>query len=196
MVSVDGAPSLLAQGTVTINDLRPGRHYITISDMARHCAASANRPIFSGELCLKPHTQTTGVFNRWGVNWQETAMYNRHGCHEDDDDRPRAWNQWDQQQPRNWYFDNIDMQQLTGTLQHTSFESTKISIVKQAVANRTLYTDQVVQLLSYFSFESSKLDLAKYLYGNVADKQNYYQLSNAFAFDSSINDLNNFLASR
>lgn len=44
-----------------------------------------------------------------------------------------------------------------------------------------------------FNFESTRLELAKYAYGHTYDIANYYMLNDAFTFESSIEELNNYI---
>jgi|GEM_PF-1469140 len=91
---------------------------------------------------------------------------------------------------------SLNMQQLTYTLNGTSFESDKLIIAKQAVSTNGVYADQVLQIMQNFSFESTKLDFAKFAYAYCADKNNYFSINSGFSFNSSIIDLNNFVASQ
>ncbi len=43
---------------------------------------------------------------------------------------------------------------------------------------------QVKEIMGVFSFENTKLDFAKAAYSYVYDKQNYYELSDAFSFET------------
>lgn len=91
---------------------------------------------------------------------------------------------------------SLNMQQLSYTLTGASFESDKLTIAKQAVSSNGVYADQVLQIMQNFSFESTKVDFAKFAYAYCADKNNYYLVNNGFTFNSSINDLNNYVASQ
>jgi len=44
-----------------------------------------------------------------------------------------------------------------------------------------------------FSFEATRLDFAKFAYKYTYDISNYYKLNDAFTFESSIEELNNFI---
>lgn len=80
------------------------------------------------------------------------------------------------------------------TLRNQSFDSTRLKIAKQVISQNYLSTKQVSELMRLFSFESNRLDIAKFAYTHTVDKQNYYQLSNSFDFNSSINQLMNFIS--
>lgn len=74
-----------------------------------------------------------------------------------------------------------------------TFESTKYDMTKSVADNNMFTTDQVRDILSWFVFESNKLDLAKYIFKNTADKNNYYKLYNIFVFESNVIDLDNYI---
>jgi hypothetical protein len=50
--------------------------------------------------------------------------------------------------------------------------------------------------MQQFSFESTRLDFARFAYAYVVDPQSYFMVNNAFAFSSSVDDLNRFLMGR
>ncbi|MBK9515283.1 MAG: DUF4476 domain-containing protein, partial [Flavobacteriales bacterium] len=47
-----------------------------------------------------------------------------------------------------------------------------------------------------FSFEDSKLDFAKYAYDRTYDIGNYFKVNDAFTFESSMDELNEFIQAR
>ena len=84
--------------------------------------------------------------------------------------------------------------QLKNNLENKSFESSKFQIAKQALSYNYFSSAQVADLMSVFSFESTRLDFAKSAYVKVIDKQNFYLVNDAFSFESSIQDLNQYIA--
>ncbi|NUM51343.1 MAG: DUF4476 domain-containing protein [Flavobacteriales bacterium] len=83
--------------------------------------------------------------------------------------------------------------QLKLTIGNTSFDNTRLTVMKQAVAANQVTTAQVNELLGMLSFESTRLDFAKYAYAYTLDKENYYMVNNTFSFSSSIAELNHFI---
>jgi hypothetical protein len=75
-----------------------------------------------------------------------------------------------------------------------SFEDSKLTIAKQVIASNCLLSSQVKEVMQLFSFEDSKLELAKYAYGYTFDLGNYYKVNDAFTFESSIDELNTYIA--
>jgi hypothetical protein len=92
-----------------------------------------------------------------------------------------------------WPMDETRFGQVMKSLSEKSFESSKLTIAKQVINNNCLTSDQVKRMMLEFSFEASRLDLAKYAYGFTYDIGNYYLLNDAFTFESSIEELNEYI---
>ncbi len=86
-----------------------------------------------------------------------------------------------------------DFQAAKQSISSKSFEDSKLTIAKQIVGANCLMTDQVKEIMLLFSFESTRLDFAKYAYKYTYDKNNYYKLNDGFKFESSIDELNEFI---
>ncbi|HRH02822.1 MAG TPA: DUF4476 domain-containing protein [Bacteroidia bacterium] len=91
---------------------------------------------------------------------------------------------------------NRDFEGLLNVIENASFESSKLSIATNALQTNNFTSLQVKTLVSLFSFESTKVNFAKSAYERTVDKNNYYLVYDEFSFNSSVNDLSNFLASR
>ena len=82
------------------------------------------------------------------------------------------------------------------SVENKDFEDTKKTMAKQIIDGNCFYASQIKELLSVFDFEDSKLTIAKYAYDKTLDKNNYYQVNDAFQFDASITDLNKYIAKK
>lgn len=82
---------------------------------------------------------------------------------------------------------------LIRTMNESSFDSSKLTIAKQALQHNNLNTKQVVLLLGQFTFDSSKLKLAKLAYAKTVDKENYFLVNKEFTFNSSVANLNDYI---
>jgi hypothetical protein len=82
---------------------------------------------------------------------------------------------------------------LLSVINCSTFESSKIQIAKQAINTNYFRAAQVKQLLNLFTFESSKLEIAKLAYLKTIDKNNFFMVDDAFTFESSIDELNEFI---
>lgn len=88
-----------------------------------------------------------------------------------------------------------DFRAAKNSISSGSFEDTKISTFKQVVSSKCVNTKQVKEMLQLFTFEESKLEMAKYAYTYVADPSNYYTINDIFTFDSSKDELSNYVMS-
>jgi Domain of unknown function (DUF4476) len=85
---------------------------------------------------------------------------------------------------------------LKSNVKQQNFSDTKLTIIQQAVRNRSLSTAQDIELMNLMSFEQDKLTLAKWLYDVTYDPQNYYKVNSAFSFSTTIDELNTYLNNR
>jgi hypothetical protein len=86
-----------------------------------------------------------------------------------------------------------DFNTAKGSVEKQSFAEEKMKIAKQITKSHCLSAAQVKEMMSLFSFEENKLDYAKYAYDYTVDKDNYYQVNDAFSFSSSVDTLNAYL---
>ena len=89
-----------------------------------------------------------------------------------------------------------EFEEAKASISSKSFEDTKMTLVKQIGGNRCFTVDQVKGLMGLFSFEDNKLDLAKFAYDHTYDIGNYYKVNDVFSFESSVEDLNEYIKSR
>jgi hypothetical protein len=89
-----------------------------------------------------------------------------------------------------------EFQRLKTSVESKTFEDSKLTVAKQFIASNCLYARQVKELMELFTYEDSKLTIAKYAYTYTHDPQNYYLLNDAFTFESSIEELDNFLKTK
>jgi len=85
-------------------------------------------------------------------------------------------------------------QSFKQTVENSSFDSGKQTIVKTQLQNMWITSGQLKEIIDIFSFESSKLDMAKYGAARVIDKQNLFNIYNCFSFESSKTEFANYLA--
>jgi len=95
-----------------------------------------------------------------------------------------------------WPMSNTEFADVKKSIEAKSFEDSKMTLAKQVGSNRCFTVDQVKGLMTLFSFEDSKLDIAKYAYERTFDIDNYYKVNDAFTFESSIDDLNEYIQAR
>jgi hypothetical protein len=83
-----------------------------------------------------------------------------------------------------------------GSIASKSFEDSKLTIAKQICTKKCLLTSQVKEIMLLFTFEQTRLDFAKFAYVYKYDTGNYYQVNDAFTFETSFDDLNAFISGR
>ncbi|MBN8704023.1 MAG: DUF4476 domain-containing protein [Bacteroidetes bacterium] len=74
-----------------------------------------------------------------------------------------------------------------------SFEDSKLTVAKQLTSRNCLSSLQVKEIVELFSYENTKLQYAKFAYRYTVDRGKYFLVNDAFQYESSITDLNNFL---
>ncbi|MCX6271641.1 MAG: DUF4476 domain-containing protein [Bacteroidetes bacterium] len=88
-----------------------------------------------------------------------------------------------------------DFTRVKQSIESKKFEDSKLTIAKQVINTNCLLSAQVKEIMMLFNFEDTRLELAKYAYGYTYDIGNYYQLNDAFKFESSIDELNEYTSS-
>ncbi|MBN2682518.1 MAG: DUF4476 domain-containing protein [Bacteroidales bacterium] len=73
------------------------------------------------------------------------------------------------------------------------FEDTKLKIAKQISSSNCLLVEQVMIIMKLFDFEDNRLDFAKFAYKYVFDRGNYFKINELFDFESSTDELINFI---
>lgn len=92
-----------------------------------------------------------------------------------------------------WPMSAQDFQEVKNSIASKSFDDSKLTIAKQVISSNCLLCSQVKEIMLLFTFENTRLDLAKYSYGYTYDIGNYYKLNDAFTFESSIDELNQYI---
>ncbi len=85
---------------------------------------------------------------------------------------------------------------LKSTISSKTFEDTRMTIAKQVLNDRCLITSQVKDIMILFTFEDNRLQFAKFAYERTYDVGNYYKVNNAFTFENSMDELNEYIDSR
>lgn len=89
-----------------------------------------------------------------------------------------------------------DFASLKQTISSKTFEDTRMTIAKQVVSDRCLFVSQAKEIAQLFTFEESKLDFAKYAYDHTYDVGNYFKMNDVFTFETSIEELNQYISGR
>ncbi|MEA3495507.1 MAG: DUF4476 domain-containing protein [Bacteroidota bacterium] len=86
-----------------------------------------------------------------------------------------------------------DFTQVKYSISSKDFEDSKLRIAKQVIMSNCLLSSQVKEIMLLFDFEDTRLKLAKFAYGYTYDIGNYYLLNDAFDFESTIEELNDYI---
>ena len=76
------------------------------------------------------------------------------------------------------------------------FDDTRLSTAKQVAKANCLTTEQIIEIMKVFGFEDTRLDFAKYAYDYCFDQNNYYTVGEGFSFDSSTEELNEYIETK
>lgn len=92
-----------------------------------------------------------------------------------------------------WPMSPADFEQAKHSIASKDFEDSKLTIAKQIINSNCLLSSQVREIMLIFSYEDSRLDFAKYAYAFTLDLGNYYKVNDAFSFETSIDELNQYI---
>ncbi len=92
-----------------------------------------------------------------------------------------------------WPMDDAQFSDAKRSVSSKDFEDSKLTVAKQITGSNCLTASQVREMMGVFDFEDSKLEYAKFAYNRTYDLGNYYKLNDAFDFESSIDELNQYI---
>ncbi|MBK7856035.1 MAG: DUF4476 domain-containing protein [Bacteroidetes bacterium] len=194
-----GAPGT----TITVDNLTPGNHWISIARY--HGFYGQSMVVFSGYVFIPEMSEVRSVLTR--ANRLKVAeiipIAPQPVCYNDDygyDPNYTYSNGYGHQTNYGYNAPIIISQNDFGMLRNSiaskSFESTKLEIAKQALQRYNFNTQQVAEMMRLFTFESSKLEFAKAAYNKTVDKNRYFLINDEFTFSSSISELNRYIDNR
>lgn len=189
---------------ILIRDLEPGRHTVAIYTNERRSEwknifdrNGRREYLYNSVIMVRPRQHIDIVINRFGKVWidDNNDRDDRYGDREDDRGRGRD-KDYKYDRPRdNRYDDNrsaMDVrsfEMLKDALRRENFENSRLAIAKQSVERNAFSSLQVKELARLFAFENNKLELAKFAYANTIDKKNYFVVYEVFSFNSSKEEL-------
>ncbi|MBI2968557.1 MAG: DUF4476 domain-containing protein [Bacteroidetes bacterium] len=94
-----------------------------------------------------------------------------------------------------WPVNEAKFRDMKNSIASKSFEDSKLQIAKQITQSNCIIAQQVKEIMMLFSFENTRLDFAKFAYPYTFDIGNYYKVNDAFQFESSIDELNDYIQS-
>ncbi|MEI6767029.1 MAG: DUF4476 domain-containing protein [Bacteroidota bacterium] len=92
-----------------------------------------------------------------------------------------------------WPMAGTDFDAAKKSITSKTFEDSKLTVAKQIVGANCITAAQVKEVMLLFSFEDTRLQFAKFAYPYTYDQGNYFKVNDAFSFESTIDELNEFL---
>lgn len=89
-----------------------------------------------------------------------------------------------------------EFSKMKGAIDAKTFSDSKMTTAKQATKNKCLTCEQIKAIMLLFTFEEDKLEFAQYAYDKAMDQDSYYLVYDAFEFESSIDELNEYIEMR
>ncbi|MEA3446713.1 MAG: DUF4476 domain-containing protein [Bacteroidota bacterium] len=84
-------------------------------------------------------------------------------------------------------------QSAKNSIRLKSFEDSKMTLAKQITRTNCLSVVQVKEIMMLFDFEDNRLDFAKFAYKYTCDIGNYFMVNDAFTFESTIEELDEYI---
>ena len=78
-------------------------------------------------------------------------------------------------------------------ISNKSFDSDRLEAAKEIVRHNWVSARQIASICRLFTFDSNRLEFAKYAYRYCIDKNKYYAIYEVFDFDSSKQELNEYI---
>lgn len=89
-----------------------------------------------------------------------------------------------------------DFNSLRSQVRARYFDSSRLTVAKQACRYNCMTSDQIRDLCKEFSYESNRLDFAKYAFEYCYDRYRYYIVGQAFTYSSSVDQLNRYITNQ
>ncbi|MDY0344209.1 MAG: DUF4476 domain-containing protein [Lentimicrobium sp.] len=87
-----------------------------------------------------------------------------------------------------------DFAQIIRTIRKESFNNTKLNLAKQIVRAKHCFTvNQIKEIIVLFDFDETRLELAEFAWDYTLDRENYYQVADAFSFNQTREKLMKYL---
>lgn len=89
-----------------------------------------------------------------------------------------------------------EFQDACASIRSKSFSDSKMTLARQVVSSHCVTSEQVRDMARLFDFEDDKLDFVRYAYDYTIDPEHFYKVNDVFTFESSIEELDEYLQSR
>jgi hypothetical protein len=92
--------------------------------------------------------------------------------------------------------DSADYLSVIKSLESKDFDDSKMTQAKQILQSNCMSSEQIRDLLKVFTYEDDKLEMAKYAYSHCSNPQNYWKVNDAFEYETTIEELDEFLQTK
>lgn len=111
------------------------------------------------------------------------------------DERNPRYEDEDRYATSSYTMSSQEVDELLHAVQRQSFDDGKLAIIREALRETTLPSDDARRLINTISFDRNRIELAKYLYARVDDRQNFYRVYDALQYQSSIREVQQYVES-
>lgn len=199
--------------SVTVGDLPPGRHSLTIYGTYSDRWGQAHMStLFQGRIVTEYRMTTNVLYDPDTRNIKVTHNASSGTAAVEDadgmDDYGRQSPAESSTAPANTSggpaaspavmgsLSQSEQERLKKKMDNLKTDTDKLKTAKESLDAKTLSVFQVMTIMDWFLFESTKLDFAKWAYGITVDKGSYSDLSGKFESKMYQDDFARFLASR
>ncbi|ARS37120.1 DUF4476 domain-containing protein [Pontibacter actiniarum] len=209
-VEVDGQiVNRTASNYVRLNTVRPGKHYVELRVRSRHGMYKMGQKIFVPDRVEANYgVRTVGRSGKAylalvsEVPLAPPVIVPRYPEHRHDaycghdyyEPAPPRYND-EYGRCRN-LLTGRELDRLLETIRSRDFESTRLSIARDAIRNSSLMAEDLKRLLQQFEYESSRIEFAKYAYDYLCDREHFYYIYDLFRFDVSVRELEEYTSRR
>jgi hypothetical protein len=190
----------LTEGNLAeFDNVTPGEHYLRVVKTGINVPAQEN-VIYDGKIKLPAGDNYAVIdeYNAFIIYKKKPYATNRYVCSGDFIRKcgfgsKEKESEYVTDECKNRVMKKADFDDLKSSIGNRSFESTNVTMLKSALENNFVSSEQLRELLGFFTFETNKLDVAKYAYKKVCDTKNFFKVYDAFTFDSSVEELKNYI---
>ena len=192
--SIDNTPMTAPSTQVQFEEVLPGNYFLQVNRAVYNHRWHQYRfiPVFSGYVNVPVNTRMNAMisaYNRLEVmNMYANYVAPEPVC-------PPAPVVYPEPVCHTPVMNDEEFNRFRSGVHNGSFEDTRLSMIRSQMNYYYFTSYQVAVLMNEMWFESGRLEVAKMAYNKTVDKQNYYVVNDKFWFDSSVNDLNNYIAS-
>ena len=196
VVVVDGIRYADVGGTLAINNLNAGTHQIKIVEVygrrGRGQGRSGREVLYHGSVNIPFRSAVFAHLTKnYNLRISEVRRLNppQRPVYRDNSRRqaPRYGNR------ANGYNRFMSTKQQ---MRRASFDRNKMAIARQFIRTSRPTSAEVGQLMRLLAFDKNKLELAKFSYRFVVDPYNFRQVRRSLTFDSSVRQLDRFIANQ